>query len=104
MGQVSMTVRVDSNQKRLFDQLCSEFGMSANTAMNIFVNAVVRTRRIPFEISASQEEKPVDGLTAFYALRAEAQKNGVADMSLDDINEEIRLARAERDKREGRRR
>ena len=100
MGQVSMTVRVDSNQKKLFDQLCSEFGMSANTAMNIFVNAVVRNRRIPFEISASQEKKPVDGLTAFYALRAEAQKNGVADMSLDEINEEIRLARAERDKRE----
>lgn len=97
-----MTVRVDSKQKKLFDALCSEFGMSANTAMNIFVNAVVRTRRIPFEIGAPQEEKPMDGLTAFYALRAEAQKNGVADMSLDEINEEIRLARAERDKREGR--
>ena len=97
-----MTVRVDSNQKMLFDELCSEFGMSANTAMNIFVNAVVRTRRIPFEISAPQEAKPVDGVSAFSALRAEAQKNGVADMSLDEINEEIRLARAERDKREGR--
>ena len=36
-----MTVRVDSKQKQIFDQLCSEFGMSANTAMNIFVNAVV---------------------------------------------------------------
>ncbi len=101
MGQVSMTVRVDSNQKILFDRLCSEFGMSANTAMNIFVNAVVRTRSIPFEISAPLEEKPVDGLTAFYALRTEAQRNGVADMTLDEINEEIRLARSERDKRKG---
>ena len=56
-----MTVRVDSKQKQIFDQLCSEFGMSANTAMNIFVNAVVRSRRIPFEISAPQENEPVDG-------------------------------------------
>ena len=102
MGQVSMTVRVDSNQKKLFDELCSEFGMSANTAMNIFVNTVVRTRRIPFEISAPKDEKPVDGLTAFYQLRAMAEQGKFPDMTLDEINEEIRLAREERDKREGR--
>lgn len=101
MAQVSMTVRVDSNQKMLFDQLCSEFGMSANTAMNIFVNAVVRTRRIPFEISAPLEEKPVDGLTAFYKLREMAEQGQFPEMTLDEINEEIRLARAERDKRDG---
>ena len=33
---------------------------------------------------------------AFYALRAEAQKNGLQEMTLDEINEEIRLAREER--------
>ena len=36
------------------------------------------------------------GLEAFYALRAEAQKNGLQEMTLDEINEEIRLAREER--------
>ncbi len=82
-----MTVRVDSKQKQIFDQLCSEFGMSANTAMNIFVNAVVRSRRIPFEISAPQENEPVDGQGQF------------PEMALDEINEEIRLAREEADKR-----
>ena len=95
MAQVSMTVRMDSQLKQSFDQLCSEFGMSANTAMNIFANAVVITRSIPFEIKA-RKESPVDGLTAFYALREEAKKNGVQDMTLEEINEEIRKARAER--------
>ena len=52
MAQVSMTVRMDSQLKQTFDKLCSEFGMSANTAMNIFANAVVMTRSIPFEIKA----------------------------------------------------
>ena len=36
------------------------------------------------------------GLEAFWALRAEAKKNGLQDMTLDEINEEIRLAREER--------
>ncbi len=99
MAQVSMTVRVDSKQKQIFDQLCSEFGMSANTAMNIFVNAVVRSRRIPFEISAPQENEPVDGLTAFRKLREMAVQGQFPEMALDEINEEIRLAREESDKR-----
>lgn len=36
MAQVSMTVRMDASLKSSFDALCSQFGMSANTAMNVF--------------------------------------------------------------------
>ena len=99
MAQVSMTVRMDSQLKQTFDKLCSEFGMSANTAMNIFANAVVMTRSIPFEIKAPKGE-PIDGLVAFYALRAEARKNGIQDMTLEEINQEISKARAERKKKQ----
>ena len=99
MAQVSMTVRMDSQLKQTFDKLCSEFGMSANTAMNIFANAVVMTRSIPFEIKAPKEE-PIDGLVAFYALRDEARKNGIQDMTLEEINQEISKARAERKKKQ----
>ena len=48
MAQVSMTVRMDSQLKQNFDALCSRMGMSVNAAINIFANAVVRTRSIPF--------------------------------------------------------
>lgn len=77
--------------KKAFDALCNQFGMSANAAMNIFANAVVMQRRIPFEIKAPEETNK--RFEAFRALRAEAEKNGLQDMSLDEINEEIRLAR-----------
>ena len=93
MAQVSMTVRMDSALKSSFDELCAEFGMSANPAMNIFANAVVAYRKIPFEIKARTKKKDMDGKEAFLALRAEAAKNGTMDMSLDEINEEIRLYR-----------
>ena len=91
-----MTVRMDSNLKASFDALCAQFGMSANAAMNIFANAVVRQRKIPFEIKASEPRTYTRGIEAFRALRAQAQENGLQDLTLDEINEEIRLAREER--------
>ena len=94
-----MTVRMDSQLKQMFDSLCAQFGMSANTAMNVFAKATVQRRCIPFEIKANDEVKASeDGLDAFYRLREIAQSNGMPDMSLDEINEEIRLARAERER------
>ena len=47
MAQTSMTVRIDSQQKAMFDSLCEQFGMSANAAINVFVKAVIRTRSTP---------------------------------------------------------
>lgn len=97
MAQVAMTVRMDAGIKSAFDALCLQFGMSANTAMNIFANTVVRQRRIPFEIKAAESSTTTRGLEAFHALRAEAQRNGLQEWTLDEINEEIRLAREEMD-------
>ena len=56
MGQTATTIRIDAELKAEFDKLCDEFGMSANTAFNIYVKTVVRQRRIPFQIEAD----PVD--------------------------------------------
>lgn len=94
MPQVSMTVRMDSQLKQQFNALCSEIGMSVNTAINVFANAVVRQRKIPFEIKAAPLTYEM-GKDAFYRLRAEAEKNGLQDMTLEEINEEIKLAREE---------
>ncbi len=96
MAQVSMTVRMDSQLKQNFDALCQQFGMSANTAMNVFANAVVMYRKIPFEIKADNEDVYRKGVQAFYALREQARRNGLQDMTLDEINEEIRQTRAVR--------
>ena len=98
MSQVSMTVRMDSGLKQSFDSLCSQFGMSANTAINIFAKAVVQRGKIPFEIRG---DKPVaaeenEGLKAFRALRAMAEAGTFPEMSLAEINEEIRAARREK--------
>ena len=50
MGQSMISIRVDENLKKDFDRLCNEFGVSNTAAFTIFMKAVVREKRIPFEI------------------------------------------------------
>lgn len=89
MSQMSTySIRMDSELKKAFDSICEDFGMSSTTAINIFAKAVVRERRIPFEIKSENK-----GTEALNALRLSAKRNGLQDMSLDEINEEIRQAR-----------
>ncbi len=93
MSQVSMTVRMDSTLKSAFDALCSEFGMSANTAMTIFAKAVVQRGRIPFEIQSNKVASVSNGQIAFRALRSLAERGEFPELTLEEINREIELSR-----------
>lgn len=53
MAQATFSVRMEDSLKKEFDRLCSDFGMSMSTAITVFAKAVVRERKIPFEISAN---------------------------------------------------
>jgi len=103
MAQQAMTVRLDAQMKAQFDSLCEQFGMSANTAINIFVNAVVRSRSIPFSINATDEKAKIreNAKLAFESICRRAEASTEPEMTLDEINEEIRLAREERKQRLG---
>lgn len=52
MAQATFSVRMDDGLKKEFDSLCSDFGMSMSTAITVFAKAVVRERKIPFEIAS----------------------------------------------------
>lgn len=94
MAQTSMTVRMDTRQKAQFDRLCEEFGMSANTAINVFVRAVIRTNSIPFSIVSSHGDEVVGkAREAFRRIRKRAESSMDEEMSLDEINAEIAAVR-----------
>lgn len=99
MAQSAITVRIDSELKSQFDKLCEQFGMSVNTAFNIFVNAVVKTRSIPFEIKADRTETS-SALALFLQQRKAAEASEKPELTLDEINAEIQAARDERRKRQ----
>lgn len=94
MAQATFSVRMDEALKEQFDSLCTEFGMNMTTAINVFARAVVRERRIPFDIISPEPEITREkAMQAFLALREESAKNYPDGMSLDEINEEIRKVR-----------
>lgn len=94
MAQATFSVRMDENLKQRFDSLCSDFGMTASTAINVFARAVVRERKIPFEIVAPEAGATRDqAMQVFQSLRAQAKNDFPRGISLDEINEEIRKAR-----------
>ena len=94
MAQATFSVRMDEKLKKQFDDLCSDFGMTASTAINVFARAVVRERKIPFEIISPEPEITREkAMQAFMFLREQSEKNFPQGMSLDEINEEIRKAR-----------
>ena len=96
MAQVSMTVRMDSQLKQNFDALCQQLGLSANAAMNIFANAVVRTRGIPFRVGLNEPKVENPALKRFLEYRESlTADDSRPELTLDEINEEIRLAREE---------
>ena len=56
MGQTTLNVRMDEDLKRRFDSFCAEVGMNATVAVNLFVKAVIREQRIPFEITTAPNQ------------------------------------------------
>jgi addiction module RelB/DinJ family antitoxin len=94
MAQATFSVRMDESLKEQFDNLCADFGMTASTAINVFARAVVRERKIPFEIVSPEPEITREkALQAFMSIREKAAKDFPNGMSLDEINEEIRKVR-----------
>lgn len=55
MSQATLTARVDERDKANFDAFCSNVGLNTSTAINLFVKAVLRENRIPFEITQGSD-------------------------------------------------
>ena len=52
MAQATLSVRIDHEDKKYFEEFCNNAGLNVSVAINMFVKAVIRTQRIPFEIEA----------------------------------------------------
>ena len=74
-----------------------DLGLDMTTAIKIFLKKCLQEGGIPFDVRQSKAEAvTTDGMQAFLALRRQAEENGIADMSIDEINAEISAARKER--------
>ena len=53
MESLTLNVRVDANDKKCFEQFCSSVGMNVSTAVNMFIKAVLREQKLPFEVKSN---------------------------------------------------
>ena len=89
MSDTTVTIRVDEDIKRRFEEFCIDVGINMSVAVNMFIRASLKEQRIPFAIEASNSY----GLALLKEMRAEAEERGF--LSDEDIEKEIQAARAD---------
>jgi len=50
MAQSTLSIRINSEDKKGFENFCEQVGMNASVAVNMFVKTVIREQRLPFEV------------------------------------------------------
>lgn len=50
MSVANLSVRIDEKDKKSFEAFCNETGMNVSVAINMFIKAVLREQKLPFEI------------------------------------------------------
>lgn len=52
MAQAMLNVRISSEDKIRFEEFCKQTGLNISTCINMFVKAVLREQKLPFEVKA----------------------------------------------------
>ena len=55
MSQTTFSVRMDAEVKKEFDEFCNKVGMNTSTAFNLFARAVLREKRLPFDVTTESD-------------------------------------------------
>ena len=95
MTQSTFSIRMDESLKNEFSEMCDAFGISMAAAINMFAKAVVRERRIPFEITADDDQRRRT-MDSFLKIRGMMKERFPIEPTLEEINAEIDSVRESR--------
>ena len=105
---MTTTLRRDDVLKRNCDDVFGRLGISMSSAITVFLKQVVRTQRIPFEISCAEyidnrniaeQQRTLrrrEALAALEAIRRDRIVRDEKEWTLAEINAEISAARSDR--------
>ena len=97
MASTLVQIRVDEDLKNEATSIFEQLGLDLPTAFRIFLKKSIEERGIPFNMKISTEKKNLKQAEKILKkANKEAKKNGLQDMSLDEINAEIKAYRQER--------
>jgi len=93
--QVLIQFRADKALKQEVTEIYEALGLDLPTAFRMFLTRSKMVKGLPFEATLPETKVTrAEAKNAFYALREQAAD--VPEMSLEEINAEIKAARAER--------
>lgn len=87
MANTTVTFRMDEDLKHQAEQIFDDMGMNMTTAFTIFAKAVVRQRRIPFEISADPFYSAENQAHLRKSISSLEQGGGTVHEILEDCDE-----------------
>ena len=96
MANGLLQIRIDENLKRDASELYSQLGIDLPTAVRMFLLRSVQVQGIPFSMQLPTEVKATSAVEAMKRISEDARRRGIADMSLDEINNEIKAVRSSR--------
>lgn len=89
-----LQVRIDDDLKTQAALVYDQLGMDLSTAVRIFLKKSVAVNGIPFEVKNDSSTNRT--MAAINNMRRTAEKNGLSDMSLDEIDNIIANTRTAR--------
>lgn len=72
----TISARIDSKDKMEFDIFCDNVGLNTSTAINLFVKAVLREKRIPFDIKQTTDPFYDETNQAYILKSVQELRNG----------------------------
>ena len=95
MSTTLLQVRVEDSLKDDAARVFESLGIDTSTAVRMFLKRAVMENGIPFRMTLPKAPYIAErGYRAMLEIGEEAEMNGTAEMSLDEINAEIEASRA----------
>ncbi|MBR1438187.1 MAG: type II toxin-antitoxin system RelB/DinJ family antitoxin [Synergistaceae bacterium] len=97
MATSLLQVRVEDSLKDQVATVFKNLGIDTSTAVRMFLKRAVMENGIPFRMTLPKTPYNAErGYRAMVEISEGAEKNGLSDMTLDEINTEIDASRKER--------
>ncbi len=85
--------RLDEDSKIQASIICNKLGIDLQTYMRMCISRLISNNGIPFEMVLNNKQSK--GMEALLEAGRISKENGNSEMTLDEINEEIRKARCD---------
>jgi len=100
MATATIQMRIDADLKKEAEEAFADMGMTLPAAITMLCKQVINQGELPFKVIRSSQNRRTElarGKAAFDRLRIQA--TSMPEMTMEEIDEEIRQARLEREAR-----